>query len=79
MTVEQARAKLVEQDVARWGETERAACERAHSAKTLGLALNELANRAELDGAPAAEVAALRQAAKLTRSEAAKLRRAAED
>lgn len=47
MTREQAIAALVEHDVARWGEGERAASARAHSARSIGRALNELANRAE--------------------------------
>ena len=45
MTREQAIAALVEQDVARWGEAERIASQHAHGKRTLGLALNELANR----------------------------------
>jgi len=61
MERDEAIAKLVEQDVARWGESERAASLRMHSSRTLGLALNELANRAELRGAPDPE---LRRAAK---------------
>ena len=62
MTREEAIAKLVEQDVARWGEREREASQQSHRFRTLGLALNELANRADLwFGAPDAE---LRKAAK---------------
>jgi len=52
MTREQAISALVEQDVAKWGERERAASQRAHSGRSLGRALNELANRAELAGQP---------------------------
>jgi hypothetical protein len=55
--------RLVEQDVARWGESERDASFRGHSRLTLGAALNELANRAELAGAPDDEVRALRREA----------------
>lgn len=51
-TRDAAIAALVEQDVARWGEGERAAAVRAHQGRSYGLALNELANRAELAGAP---------------------------
>ena len=51
-TRESAIAMLIEQDVARWGESERAVSERLHAARSYGLALNELANRAELAGAP---------------------------
>lgn len=62
MTRDEAVAKLVEQDVAKWGEGEREASVRQHSYRTLGLALNELANRADLwFDAPDA---ALRKAAK---------------
>ena len=51
---------LVEQDVARWGESERAASRRMHARLTLGRALNALAARAELAGE---DFAALRAAA----------------
>ena len=51
-TREEAIAQLVEQDVARWGEAERAASQRAHLSRSYGRALNELANRAELADAP---------------------------
>lgn len=47
-TREAAIAALVETDVARWGESERAASARLHANRTLGLALTELATRAEL-------------------------------
>lgn len=52
MTRDEAIQALVEGDVARWGEAERAAATRMHEKRTLGLALNELANRAELADAP---------------------------
>lgn len=58
LTREAAIALLVEQDVARWGEGERAAAERAHGWRSYGRALNELANRAELTGTPDAELRA---------------------
>jgi hypothetical protein len=70
-----ARAALVEQDCARWGESERDASIRVHSRLTYGLALNSLAARAELDRA--LEAKALRAAAKkaLTRDDWDVLRR----
>jgi hypothetical protein len=52
MTREEAVDMLVNQDVKKWGEGERAASRRLHGHRTLGLALNELANRAELAGQP---------------------------
>ena len=52
MNREQAIASLVELDVARWGEGEREASARMHAGRTLGRALNELANRVELAGKP---------------------------
>ena len=60
-TREEAIAALVEQDVARWGESEREASRRMHASRSYGLALNALANRAELAGEPDPE---LRRAAK---------------
>lgn len=59
-TYEDALAELVEQDVARWGEGERAASRKLHSKRSYGRALNELAARAELADAPSRE---LREAA----------------
>ena len=56
MTREQAISVLVAQDVEKWGESERQASERSHAKRTLGLALNELANRSELFGVPNAEL-----------------------
>jgi hypothetical protein len=56
-----ARSALVDQDCARWGDSEREASIRAHSRLTYGLALNSLAARAELDRDP--ESKALRAAA----------------
>jgi hypothetical protein len=44
MTREEAIAKLVELDVAKWGEGERAAAKRLRSQLTHGLALNALAH-----------------------------------
>ena len=49
-TREEAIAELVELDVAKWGESERSASMQAHARRSLGRALNELANRAELAG-----------------------------
>jgi hypothetical protein len=63
MTREQAIAALVERDVARWGESERAASAHAHAGRSLGRALNELANRAELAGTPDAALRAAADAA----------------
>ena len=60
-TREQAISMLVEQDVAKWGESQRAASQRMHADRTIGLALNELANRAELADQPDVE---LRRSAK---------------
>lgn len=73
-TQEEAINALVESDVAKWGESERDASRRMHAKRTYGLALNELANRAELAGAPDAE---LRKAAKaaLTSDDRAELRK----
>jgi hypothetical protein len=51
-TREEAISALVESDVAKWGESEREASRRTHSSRTYGLALNELANRAELSDTP---------------------------
>ncbi len=45
-----AIAELVEQDVARWGEKERAASEAQHAGQSYGMALNALYARAELAG-----------------------------
>lgn len=49
-TREEAIAALIEHDVQRWGESEREASTRLHGRRSLGLALNELANRALLAG-----------------------------
>lgn len=51
-TREEAINALVESDVAKWGESEREASTRAHANRSYGLALNELANRAELSDTP---------------------------
>lgn len=51
-TKEEAIQMLVDSDVARWGESKREALQRIYSRRTYGLALNELANRAELADAP---------------------------
>ena len=51
-TREAAISALVESDVAKWGESERDASMRAHANRSYGLALNELANRAELSDTP---------------------------
>lgn len=63
MTREEAIAALVEQDAQKWGDTEREASRRLHATRTRGLALNELANRAELAGRPDANLRALADAA----------------
>ena len=62
-TRDEAISQLVAQDVARWGEGERAASESMHRGnyKTFGAALNALAARAEIAEAP--EAPALRAAA----------------
>lgn len=44
---ESAIAALVEMEVARWGEQERAAAEAHHGGQTYGLALNAIVSRAE--------------------------------
>lgn len=63
-TRDDAIAALIESDVLRWGEAERAASARAHGNRSYGRALNELANRAELAGADdAAELRAAAQRA----------------
>ena len=59
-TREEAVAALVEHDVAKWGEEEREASQRTRGDLSLGLALNALANIAELD---ATKNKALRKAA----------------
>jgi hypothetical protein len=51
VTRAEAIAALVAQDVARWGEGERAASQRLHQRRSRGQALNTLAARAELAGA----------------------------
>jgi len=62
-TREEAIQALVAQDVARWGEAEREASAMQHSRRSLGIALTELANRAELAGAPNAALRAAADAA----------------
>jgi len=44
MTRDEAIAKLVELDVARWGESEREASKRLHASRSHALALNAVAN-----------------------------------
>ncbi len=61
--LEEAVALLVEQDVAKWGESEREASRRLHSRRTYGLALNTLAARAELADQPNPELRAAADAA----------------
>jgi hypothetical protein len=65
-TRESAIAALVDDDVARWGEAERGASAKIHAFRSYGLALNELANRAELAGTPDP---ALRKAARAALTE----------
>lgn len=65
LTREEAIELLVELDVARWGEAERAASARLHAPLTKGRALNALAHRPEVDygrSAPPALLAAARAA-----------------
>ena len=62
-TREEAIAALVEQDVLRWGEGEREASRSLHIHRSYGLALNLLANRAELADAPDAALRAAAMAA----------------
>jgi len=54
---------LVNLDVAKWGEGERDASRRHHSRRSVGLAVNEMANRALFAGMEA-EASALREIAK---------------
>lgn len=68
-TREEAITLLVAQDVARWGESERAAAERMHAGRSYGRALNELANRAELDGEPCEALRTAARAALTARDE----------
>jgi hypothetical protein len=62
-TREEAIEALIGLDVARWGEGERGASRKMHAPRTFGLALNELANRAELAGHPDSELRAAALAA----------------
>jgi hypothetical protein len=54
---------LVDLDVAKWGDSEREASRRHHAGRTVGLAVNELANRA-LFAEMEAQANALRKIAK---------------
>lgn len=63
MTRQEAIDQLIEQDVQRWGEGEREASRRRHSSRSLGRALSELANRAELAGNPGSSLRAQANAA----------------
>lgn len=65
---------LVEQDVAKWGESEREASRRMHSTRTYGLALNTLRVRARDTGTPDPELEAAANKA-LTRVDRAELRK----
>ena len=49
MTREQAIKILIESDCSRWGEAERDAAMRMHSKRSVALAINEVANRIELE------------------------------
>lgn len=51
-TRDEAVSLLVDMDVARWGEGERDASKRLHRDLSYGLALTEIANRAELADKP---------------------------
>lgn len=74
MTRNEAIAALIDQDIARWGEAERPYIEQLHNGRTLGLALNELANRAEMAGSPDRALRAAARAA-LTAADKAVLRK----
>ena len=67
---------IVEQDVTKWGESEREASYRIHKAKTYGLALNTLACRAAEAGRPAAKELRMAANAALTPDDWADLREA---
>lgn len=82
ITRETAIAALVEQDCARWGESERDASQTMHGKRTIGLAINELASRATLFAGEAwlgeyTDKKALKAAAKvtLTSTDCAELRK----
>lgn len=64
MTREEAIKILVDGDVAKWGEGERAASEQTHSRRSHGLAVNEVASRRILDGDETKETKALVKYAK---------------
>jgi hypothetical protein len=49
MTREQAIKILIESECSRWGEAERDAAMRMHSKRSVALAINEVANRIELE------------------------------
>jgi len=69
-----AIAVLVEQDVAKWGETEREASRCMHADKSYGLLLNTLSSRAILADAPNAALSKAAKAA-LTKADKAQLRK----
>ena len=73
-TREEAIQSLVELDVAKWGESEREASVRSHASRSYGLALNALANEAELSDAPNKALRAAAKAA-LTKADRAVLRK----
>jgi hypothetical protein len=73
-TREAAIALLVEQDVAKWGESERAASQQLHAHRSLGLALNELWARSVLRDAPDSDLKRAAKAA-LTAADRAALRK----
>ena len=49
MTHEEAIQILVDSECSRWGEAERDAAMRMHSKRSIALAINEVANRIELE------------------------------
>lgn len=49
MTREQAIKILIESECSRWGEAERDAAMRMHNKRSVALAINEVANRIELE------------------------------
>lgn len=81
-TRETAIAALVDQDCARWGESEREASRTMHAKRTIGLAINELAARATVFAGEAwlgahTDAKALKAAAKaaLTSADRSELRK----
>lgn len=76
-TRDEAIAAMVESDVAKWGESERAAAVEMYSARSYGMLMTELASRATLAG-DKKTAAALKAAAKgqMTRADRSTIRSA---